>query len=43
MNPWDRIKKELESKLSPESYQNWISRIEYMGMDGLIPGAWRAR
>ena len=35
MNPWDRIKKELESKLSPESYQNWISRIEYMGMDGL--------
>lgn len=34
MNPWDRIKKELESKLSPESYQNWISRIGYMGMDG---------
>jgi chromosomal replication initiator protein len=35
MNPWDRIKKELESKLSPESYQNWITRIEYMGIDGL--------
>ena len=35
MNPWDRIKKELEIKLSPESYQNWISRIEYMGIDGL--------
>src|SRR5271156_1606792 len=35
MNPWDRIKKELETNLSPESYQNWISRIEFMGMDGL--------
>ena len=35
MNPWDRIKKELEAKLSPESYQNWISRIEYMGIDGV--------
>jgi chromosomal replication initiator protein len=33
MNPWDRIKKELEAKLSPESYQNWITRIEYIGMD----------
>ena len=35
MNPWDRIKTELEAKLSPESYQNWISRIEYTGIDGL--------
>ena len=35
MNPWDRIKKELEAKLSPESYQNWISRIEYIGTDGV--------
>jgi len=35
MNPWDRIKKELETNLSPESYQNWISRIEFMGIDGL--------
>ncbi len=34
MNPWDRIKKELEAKLSPESYQNWIGRIDYVGMDG---------
>ncbi len=34
MNPWDRIKKELEAKLSPESYQNWIGRLDYMGMDG---------
>src|SRR6202167_428548 len=35
MNPWDRIKKELEAKLSPESYQNWISRIEYKGIEGV--------
>jgi chromosomal replication initiator protein len=34
MNPWNRIKRELEARLSPESYQNWISRIEYMGIDG---------
>src|ERR1700691_2272083 len=35
MNPWDRIKKELEAKLSPESYRNWISRIEYKGIEGV--------
>jgi chromosomal replication initiator protein len=35
MNPWDRIKKELEAKLSPESYQNWICRIQFMGIDGV--------
>ena len=34
MNPWDRIKKELEIKLSPESYQNWISRTTYASTDG---------
>ncbi len=34
MNPWDRIKKELETKLSPESYQNWISRTAFAGIDG---------
>ncbi len=34
MNPWERIKKELETKLSPESYHNWISRIDYMATDG---------
>ncbi|HVN05425.1 MAG TPA: chromosomal replication initiator protein DnaA [Bryobacteraceae bacterium] len=34
MNPWDRIKKELEIKLSPESYQNWISRTAFHGIDG---------
>ena len=34
MNPWDRIKKELEVKLSPESYQNWISRTVFHAIDG---------
>ena len=34
MNPWDQIKKELESTLSSESYQNWVSRTSFAGMDG---------
>ncbi|HTQ58183.1 MAG TPA: chromosomal replication initiator protein DnaA [Bryobacteraceae bacterium] len=34
MNPWDRIKKHLETKLSSESYQNWISRTALAGVDG---------
>ena len=34
MNPWDRIKKELEMALSPESFQNWISRTAFGGIDG---------
>ena len=34
MNPWDQIKHELESRLSAESYQNWVSRTVYAGMDG---------
>jgi len=34
MNPWDEVKKELQSKLSPESYSNWISRTEFACVDG---------
>jgi len=34
MNPWDRIKKELEAKLSPESYQNWIKRTIFARLEG---------
>ena len=34
MNPWDQIKKELESRLSAESFQNWVSRTSFAGMDG---------
>ena len=38
MNPWDRIKKELEAKLSPESYQNWISRTVFARLEGTTLG-----
>src|ERR1700722_1363833 len=34
MNPWDRIKQELELKLSPESYQNWIGRTFFVRLEG---------
>jgi chromosomal replication initiator protein len=34
MNPWDRIKHELEAKLSPESYQNWIGRTFFARLEG---------
>ncbi len=33
-NPWDLIKVQLEKKLSTESYQNWISRARFGGIDG---------
>jgi chromosomal replication initiator protein len=29
MNTWDLIKRQLESKLSPDSYQNWVSKTEF--------------
>ena len=29
MNTWDLIKRELKSKLSLDSYQNWVSRTEF--------------
>ncbi len=34
MNPWDRIKQELETKLSPESYHNWIGRTFFARLEG---------
>jgi chromosomal replication initiator protein len=34
MNPWDRIKKELEAKISSQSYQNWVSRTAFARLDG---------
>lgn len=34
MNPWDQIKKQLESRLSSGSFQNWVSRTSFAGMDG---------
>jgi chromosomal replication initiator protein len=38
MNPWDQIKKELEARLSPESYQNWISRTVFARLEGTTLG-----
>src|SRR5262245_26936856 len=29
MNTWDLIKRQLESKLSTDSYQNWVSKTEF--------------
>ena len=29
MNTWDLIKRQLESRLSSDSYQNWISKTEF--------------
>jgi chromosomal replication initiator protein len=34
MNPWEQVKRQLESRLSPESYQNWVSRTTFGQMDG---------
>ncbi len=33
-NPWLPIKRQLERKLSAESYENWIARTAYAGCDG---------
>src|SRR5437899_5016648 len=29
MNTWELIKRQLESRLSSDSYQNWISKTEF--------------
>jgi chromosomal replication initiator protein len=33
MNPWDQIKRELESSLSVESFQNWVNRTSFAGIE----------
>jgi chromosomal replication initiator protein len=33
-NPWDLIKVQLEQKLSTESFENWIARTRFGGIDG---------
>jgi chromosomal replication initiator protein len=33
-NPWDVIKQQLEQKLSTESYENWIARTRFSGIEG---------
>jgi chromosomal replication initiator protein len=33
-NPWDAIKTQLEQKLSSESFDNWIARTRFGGIEG---------
>jgi len=33
-NPWDSIKEQLRKKLSAESFENWIKRTKFGGVDG---------
>src|SRR5215472_12067827 len=33
MNAWDQIKKELQSSLTAESYENWVSRTRFGRLD----------
>jgi chromosomal replication initiator protein len=33
-NPWDLIKEQLEKKLSAESFENWIVRTRFAGVEG---------
>jgi chromosomal replication initiator protein len=33
-NPWDLIKEQLEKKLSAESFENWITRTKFAGIEG---------
>src|SRR5689334_15681801 len=33
MNAWDQIKRELQSALTAESYENWVSRTRFHRID----------
>jgi chromosomal replication initiator protein len=33
-NPWDLIKEQLQKTLSSESFENWIARSKFAGIDG---------
>jgi chromosomal replication initiator protein len=33
-SPWDLIKEQLETKLSAESFENWITRTRFAGVEG---------
>ncbi len=34
MNPWDQIKKELQSALTAESFENWVNRTRFGRLEG---------
>ena len=33
-SPWDLIKEQLQKKLSAESFENWIARTKFAGIEG---------
>jgi len=33
-SPWDLVKEQLQTKLSAESFENWISRTKFSSIDG---------
>ena len=33
-SPWDLIKEQLQKKLSVESFENWIRRTKFAGIEG---------
>jgi chromosomal replication initiator protein len=35
-NLWDRIKSRLASKVSPQDFQNWVTRTAFEGFDGSV-------
>jgi len=35
-SPWDLIKEQLQSRLTPANYENWIERTTFGGLDGKI-------
>ena len=36
MNSWDQIRNFLQSKVSTESYQNWLNGTAFLGIDGRV-------
>jgi len=36
MNPWDLIKRRLETKLSEDSFHNWVSKTAFNRLDGNV-------